>query len=486
VTRVSEAPAEPRPRPSPLLRDAFVTIATRFGLAILIFATDIVLARLLGPVAKGRFTLVLLYSQLFALVLAWGTDQALGVIAGRDRASAARGLANALVWTVIVGGFGMVLSAWAYGLGHPGLPDGPLVPFLQNLSARQFVYAAVAIPGELFFTIGLYALLGRRNVVGYSAIRLLRRATLLVLMLTTAFIGRLNLDAVLVLNLVALAATAVAILAAAARGRFLSLRPSARLLLEELGFGTRVMPGALAERLQFRSDAFLVNAIIGIQATGIYSVTSGLAETLWYIPNALGIVMFSRAVDPNADSGRIAAVLTRSTLAVSLALAIPTFILGPRFVRFVYGTQFADAGVALRYILPGIVAYSVVAVLTRYITGRGRPGTTTLIMLVGLAVNITSNLILIPRMSINGAALSSSISYIVTAVVTLAVFHRLSGRGWLETIVIRPRDIRAMGRAMAALGGRLVGRRRGPLVGLRGGEPAAGLVMDEREPGDEP
>ncbi|HEY8846012.1 MAG TPA: hypothetical protein VIM24_05080, partial [Candidatus Limnocylindrales bacterium] len=52
-----------------LLQDALITIVTRFGLAVLIFSTDIVLAHLLGPDAKGRFTLVLLFSQLAALVV---------------------------------------------------------------------------------------------------------------------------------------------------------------------------------------------------------------------------------------------------------------------------------------------------------------------------------------------------------------------------------------------------------------------------------
>ena len=56
-----------------------VTIVTRFGLAVLIFGTDIVLARLLGPAAKGRFALVLLYSQLAAVVVGWGMDSALAV-----------------------------------------------------------------------------------------------------------------------------------------------------------------------------------------------------------------------------------------------------------------------------------------------------------------------------------------------------------------------------------------------------------------------
>ena len=52
-----------------LIGDALTTIATRFGLAVLIFSTDVVLAHLLGPAAKGRFTLVLLFSQFAALVV---------------------------------------------------------------------------------------------------------------------------------------------------------------------------------------------------------------------------------------------------------------------------------------------------------------------------------------------------------------------------------------------------------------------------------
>jgi O-antigen/teichoic acid export membrane protein len=210
-----------------------------------------------------------------------------------------------------------------------------------------------------------------------------------------------------------------------------------------------------------------------------------LAETLWYVPNALGTVMFSRAVDPKADPSRIASVLTRTTLAVALATAIPAFVFGPRLVRFVYGSQFTDAGVALRLILPGIVAYSVVAILSRYITGRGRPGTGTLILVGGLVINIAINIVLIPIYGISGAAAASSISYIATALMTLVVFRRLSGRGWGETLVIRRSDMIALLGALRAGAARLRGRRRGPIVGLRGGPAAADQIIEEREPGEE-
>jgi O-antigen/teichoic acid export membrane protein len=482
------APREnvPGPAPtSPLMRDALVTIVTRFGLAVLIFGTDIALARLLGPAAKGRFALVLLYSQLAALLVGWGTDQALAVVSGRDRETARRGFANAVIWTAVVGGAAVLASIWLFGAPGPGPATGPLASLIPNLSGTQFLYAAIAVPGELFFGLGLFALLGRKRVVPYSLIRVIRRAILLIMIIAIAALARLSLDVVLVLNLIALAMTAAVIVWVAATDGIAGRTPSMALMVEELRFGTRALPGALAERLQFRADSFLINIILGVRETGIYSVTSGLAETLWYVPNALGTVMFSRAVDPKADAGRIASVLTRTTLAVALATAIPAFIFGPRLVRVVYGSQFTDAGVALRLILPGIVAYSVVAVLSRYITGRGKPGTGTLILIGGLVVNVAINLVLIPRYGIDGAAAASSISYLVTAVLTLIVFHRLSGRGWVETLVIRRSDLVALLGALRAIVARARGRRTGPLVGLRGGPDAAGQIIDEHEPGEE-
>jgi Na+-driven multidrug efflux pump len=140
--------------------------------------------------------------------------------------------------------------------------------------------------------------------------------------------------------------------------------------------------------------------------------------------------------------------------------------------------------VALRLILPGIVAYSVVAVLSRYIVGRGRPGTGTLILVAGLAVNIVANLILVPRFGINGAAASSSISYGLTAIVTLVVFQRLSGRSIVETLLIRPSDLRAARGLLEAVLRRLRGGR-GEEIEVPASETAAEIVLAEREPGEE-
>jgi O-antigen/teichoic acid export membrane protein len=181
----------------------------------------------------------------------------------------------------------------------------------------------------------------------------------------------------------------------------------------------------------------------------------------------------------------VAAALTRMTIAVVTVTAVPLLLLGPYLVRLVYGPQFADAGVALRFILPGVIAYSVVAVLTRYVTGRGRPGTATMIMGLGLGANIAANLYLVPRMGINGAALASSISYGLTSVLTLVIFIRLSGRGWLETILIRPADARFLWNRFRLTLRRLRGGSR-RIVETGEADETTQAVMNERELGDRP
>jgi O-antigen/teichoic acid export membrane protein len=316
-------------------------------------------------------------------------------------------------------------------------------------------------------------------------IRLIRRAILLVAALGLAAAAILDLDVALWLNVVALAVSAAAILWFARRERIVGGPPSATLLGEELRFGGPAVIGVVAERLQFRADSFIVNAVLGPRATGIYSVTSGLAESLWYVPNALGIVMFSRAVRPGSDASVTAAVLTRTTLAVAAIVALPTFVLGPRLVAFAYGPGFADAGVALRLILPGIVAYSAVAILSRWVVGRGRPGVGAMILGAGLATNIAANLVLVPRFGINGAAAASSISYLLTAVLTVGVFLRMSGRSLRETLVIQPVDIVAGSVALRRLASWRPGRPAERLAEPPGPEVAE-VVLDEHDLGDLP
>lgn len=441
-------------------RDVVLTLGGRLALTAVILAGDVVLARGLGPEGKGAFTLVLALSSLGAAILGLGLDRALAVFAARSLDVAKRAFANSLFWILIVGGLGALAILFLYGpAGEGHEATGLLAAVMPPLTRLQLFLVAIALPGELAYAIGLTGLLGRQRVLAYNAVRFVRRALLTVLLIGLVLVERLDLETVLVLNVATIGLTVLGIGWAAWRAGMLGIRPSPRQMVQQLAFGTKTVVGTIAERLHFRVDAFLLTAYVSVAATGVYSVAQGLAETLWYLPTSFGLVLFSRAVRVDTDSGAIASAMTRSMLAIIVAGAIPLWFLAPTMVEIVYGAPFREAGQALQVMLPGVAAYSIVAILSHYVIARGAPGLATAALISGLVVNVAANVVLIPSFGMNGAAAAASLSYATTAALMLLVYTRLSGRGMRETLLVRRSDIAARLNDLRVLAGRLEQRR---------------------------
>jgi O-antigen/teichoic acid export membrane protein len=119
-------------------------------------------------------------------------------------------------------------------------------------------------------------------------------------------------------------------------------------------------------------------------------------------------------------------------------------------IAIVFGPEYRPARPALLWLLPGLVAIAVGRVMANDVAARGRPGLNLVGSLLGLAVNVTINLLLIPAWGITGAALSSSMSYIIIVAVVLISYSKLSGNAWWTLFVIRSGDIRTISRQLAA------------------------------------
>ena len=433
-------PADPEAR-SGVGRDVLLTFGGRLALTAALIVGDVILARGLGPDGKGAFVLVLNLTSLGALVLSLGLERSLAVFAARSLDTARRAFANAALWTLIVGALGVIAIVALYGprtTDHA--PTGVLAPIMPDLTASQLLAGALALPFEIAFGIGLVGLLGRQRVLAYNVLRFARRGVLVVLLVAFVLIGRFDLDLVLMLNLVALVVTVVGILVAMARAQMVGARWSPKLLVEQLSFGGRTVLGTLAERLHFRSNTFLLNALVGVGATGVFSVSLALAETLWYLPTSFGLVLFSRAVRGEREGSEIASAMTRTMLALMLLVSVPLWLVAPTLVELVYGAPFREAGVGLQLMLPGVLAYSVVQVLSNPIIAWGAPGRLTAVLVIGLGINLAANVALIPSLGLNGAALASSVSYTATTGLTLLLYRQLSGRGIAETLLVRRGD----------------------------------------------
>jgi O-antigen/teichoic acid export membrane protein len=186
---------------------------------------------------------------------------------------------------------------------------------------------------------------------------------------------------------------------------------------ESLAFGIQLHPGNIAQYLNYRLDIFLVGIFLTPAAVGIYATATLLAERLWDIPTSIRTALtFHLSSRPDA-----AAILTARTCRMIVIITTPiyiaVFLLANFGIRLLFGEDFLPTVQPLILLLPGIWTLSLGKILVTYLSSIGRPIVGTWSALISLVVTLLLDTLLIPRIGIAGAAITSSISYTIAAFV---------------------------------------------------------------------
>ena len=190
-------------------------------------------------------------------------------------------------------------------------------------------------------------------------------------------------------------------------------RPALDYLKECMRVGSRGAGANWLSFLHLRADQYLVQVFLGPAALGLYGVAVWLGELITQVPAMLGMVLFPHVAAGQNHSRAFKATI-RATLAVMVIVAIvvlPLAFFSPAIVRLLYGDQFLGAVPLLRYYLPGVVILSGLYLINNHMAGLGYPIVYVVFLAAALIVNLGSNLILLPRLGVVGASISSSISY---------------------------------------------------------------------------
>ena len=171
----------------------------------------------------------------------------------------------------------------------------------------------------------------------------------------------------------------------------------------------------------------------------IYGSFAGIAITVFNlvpsVTNMLGKGALTCITD-HWESGRRSALERSSSQAIltSLVIAVPAaagmIVLAPEIMAFLFPRQSDEVAVcinSLRLMMPGMVFLCVSYPLFSMLQAIGKPVLPLKIMLLGTAVKLVGNLVLIPSMGVDGAALSTTICYGVILAVSLTAFVRASG-----------------------------------------------------------
>lgn len=388
-------------------------------------AWTVVAARSLDQGDFGAFSYALSIVLLASALPAWGFDPLLVRRGSRDQELLPRLHTEALTWQTVLA----VPTFLAVGL---------LVAPSRPSSAAALVLVVLLAAGlpELWSDTARSTASVRQDQLGVSRALVMQR-----LITAGLIIGALALGAGVVGVAVGfLLGTGLGFLlhVRALRALDVRMRPGlvTRAGMREMIAGSGSLGlSALVLILLFRADTVLLGIIKDDEAVAAYTVAYRLLETVLFVAYAV-----KQAVLPvmSAAGDRVRQGFEQGLAAVGVVyvpFAAVVLVEGDRVISLLFGERYGEQSFdVLRWLAPVPVLFAAGYLGQAALVARGRQRTMLVAALWATATNLAVNVALIPRYGGVGAAVATTVSYVVQ----VAVVHRDLVRGEQQVRLLRP------------------------------------------------
>ncbi len=394
----------------------------------------IIIARLLGPEAKGVITLCILIPSTLQFFLYLGIGSANTYLCGQDRSRASEIVQSTnflLLILILIGGityFGG-FTFWKVWLA-------------KQIDPRYLYLAFIIFPTALVwsFFAGLLEGLGKIKTVAIG--RAINNAVYLGLL--GVLIGGLGygVTAALVAFILGSAVELVFVIASLHPHVDWGLRAQRETLREQLTYGVKGHLGGFFTVFTYRADFFFINFFLTTAHVGVYSVATAVAELINAVSNTLASVLFPHTAASDEDRfNRLTPMVCRIAVWMNLVFMAAFFLFAQPIIEGVFGKPFAEAALPMKILLPGVVMMSIERILNADLMGRGLPLYGSQAAALGFTITMVLDLLLIPRWGIVGAASASTIAYSLSAFYIIYRYRLTSGISWKDFLLLRSQDV---------------------------------------------
>jgi O-antigen/teichoic acid export membrane protein len=402
-----------------ILANTAYRAAADVGSKLISIAFFVVLARQLGESGFGVFVFGLALAVLLTVLASFGQDPVLTREVARDFSRLDDYFANTialklalalpvlLVAGVVVTAAGMdVATRWVVLLLGIALIAEQLATtcFAVYQAYERLVYVPVVILTQRALTtaVGVAALLAGAGVVAVSAI----------------YLGG------------ALVALAVALVLLRRRVARPHLLVTPRTWPGLFAAAAPVGVATVLALLLFRVDTAILALFETDEIVGNYGAAFRLFEATlfigWAVTSAVYPVL-SRLSPGSRSVGDVFDAALKLIVALTLPIAVGATILADPIIHLVFGADFDEAVTPLALLAPAIVVYSLAHVAGATLVAQNRQRAMAITNGVVAALNVGANLVLIPLLSLDGAALVALGTQVVLAVVLLALARGVTG-----------------------------------------------------------
>ncbi len=397
------------------LSDVFSIGVSKALIIVFSLMTTVIIARVLGPEKNGVIASLLVYPSLFMSIGSLGIRQSTTYFLGKGiftEDEIKRAITQIWLFTTV---FSIVVCF-------------VLMRYFSKSGENMWlvILALMPIPFTLFNTYNSGIFLGKNEISSFNKINWI--PTALILLVTAVLVLWLSFGISGYLIAMVAGPTFIS-LVLLFKNKFIkafSLNFNWVIIKRMLSLGLVYALALLVINLNYRIDVILLDKLSTAFETGIYSKGVSITEYLWQIPMLLSTVVFARSAVSKNDrdfSLKVAQLLRISILVIGIG-ALALFFISEQVIVLMYGNAFVNSVLVLNVLLPGVVLLTVFKVINMDLSGKGKPWVSLKAMLPALIINIILNFILIPQQGASGAALASTISYTIAAILFVHFYSK--------------------------------------------------------------
>ncbi|WP_394295989.1 flippase [Methanosarcina acetivorans] len=201
-------------------------------------------------------------------------------------------------------------------------------------------------------------------------------------------------------------------------------------IVQIIDFGSKTVLSNAINLINYQADTLMIGYFMTKMDVGVYSVAIMFAKLIWILPDSLQRITFPLISEYHAKkmSDSIKQVVEKCMKYSCLFLIfISTFFIfwGEEVIDLIFGNEFEGSYFPLIILLIGTLFYGITKSVGSIFASIGKVSLVYKIPLVSAVLNIILNSMLIPLYGINGAALATTISLLVSVTLMIHFMEKL-------------------------------------------------------------
>jgi len=177
------------------------------------------------------------------------------------------------------------------------------------------------------------------------------------------------------------------------------------------------------------TDTVILTLLRPLEEVALYNIGMPTSRILWKLSAALAVVLLplSSELWASRSVGKIRkgmGILYKYSFMFILPMSIIMFIFPEIILRIIFGSDSVAAANVIRILSIGAVARVLGSANNTVLSGIGKPGEVSRVTLTGAGVNLILNLMLIPSYGMEGAAIATTLTFILMFLMTTKKLHR--------------------------------------------------------------